>query len=429
MSLIAAEIGLGIAFTIISLAPSIPDWLKKNESPQIRVQIRTGLPQTEGLDEKARKETYSKLSMGGAVPNIVLFNANGDRIAHHRNKGGKKKMEQDAPHDVLADYFTKGSTQTPEYITITASGPDAICITSVTVTPPNTQEMWALVPGEIAAECSGRGKVWPWYYSAGSVQITSQDGKTKEDVRPRCLWIDKSGDYDGTYQESSVGFEGFQVHLPDFKLDNSKWKEWQGDLGQMYDSVSRFAVLQKLNDWQCPQKSDPPPPHSGERLPYKEVSACHPDIWHEKPSDDPALSKEEPEGVICLLEGMKPDNCLAMGKNRKRDDLREVSRSSITPRNHQIRRGYRWAGQLVWSQDPLVSVIALCKDKGTRGPAMYSEPEQKFCDVETHTLYPVCGNGPEECFDPLLNTTRASGNEKRELRPRYMDVQHWAKLN
>lgn len=164
MSLIAAEIGLGIAFTIISLAPSIPDWLKKNESPQIRVQIRTGLPQTEGLDEKARKETYSKLSMGGAVPNIVLFNANGDRIAHHRNKGGKKKMEQDAPHDVLADYFTKGSTQTPEYITITASGPDAICITSVTVTPPNTQEMWALVPGEIAAECSGRGKVWPWYY-------------------------------------------------------------------------------------------------------------------------------------------------------------------------------------------------------------------------------------------------------------------------
>ena len=248
MGTIAAELGLGLAFTIISLAPNIPDWMKHNDSPKIRVQVRTGLEHTPGQNEQQREDSYGKMSMGGAVPNVVLFNANGDRIAYHRNDGGKERMDHNTPHDIMVDYFKPGSTETPEYITVSASGPDALCITSVTVTPPNTQEMWAFVPGEIAGECTALGRNWPWFYSDASVQIQSSDGKTKEDVRPRCLWIDRSGDYDGTYQEASVPFEGFQVHLPDFKLDNSKWKEWQGDLHQMCDSVARFGVFEHLNE-------------------------------------------------------------------------------------------------------------------------------------------------------------------------------------
>lgn len=70
------------------------------------------------------------LNIGGAVPNVVLFNANRDRIAYHRNEGGKEKMEHNAPHDILVDCFDQGSTQTPEYISITASRPDAVCIIS-----------------------------------------------------------------------------------------------------------------------------------------------------------------------------------------------------------------------------------------------------------------------------------------------------------
>jgi hypothetical protein len=416
MGTIAVELGLGIAFTIISLAPSIPEWIKKNEGPKLRVQIRTGLPQTPGMDEKEREKEYDRVSMAGHVPNVVLFNAAGDRIAHYRNRKSEN-MGHNAPHDIFADYFDDKNTQTPEYITITASGPDAICITSVTVTPPNTQEMWAIVPGEVASECNKLGKNWSWGYSDASVQITSSDGKTKEDVRPKCLWIDKTGKRDGTLQENNIGYEGFMVHLPDFKLDNSKWKEWQGDLHQMCDSNARFAVHQQLNDLQCPVKFDPPPPQAGQTLPYPEAIACHPDLWHHEPKDDPALDERGAEEVECMFED---DNCI-LSRHR-----RSVIRATPTEKPYR-RDGNQFAGSLIWSQDERVSAIELCQDPASRQADLYSEREQKFCDMGNHKLYPVCGNGPEACFDPMQNVTRA-GNEKRELKPRYTEIQHWAKL-
>jgi hypothetical protein len=418
MGTIAVEIGLGIAFTIISLAPSIPEWIKKNDEPKLRVQVRTGLPQTTNMNEQEREEEYGKVNMGGHVPNVVLFNAAGDRIAHYRNKN-EENMGHNAPHDIYAEYFDKKNTQTPEYITVTASGPDAICITSITVTPPNTQEMWAIVPGEVASECNKLGKSWKWAYSDTSVQITRSDGKSKIDVRPKCLWIDRTGNRGGTVQENNVGSEGFQVHLPDFKLDNSKWKEWEGDLSQMCDSVSRFAVFEKLNNLQCPQKFDPPPPQAGQTLPYPEAAACHPDIYHSEPKDDPALDDRGVAEVECMILG---DNRCFLSRHR---------RSMINSEPARIFRnkaGNPFSGTLIWSQDMRVSAIELCQDPASRQADLYSEREQMFCDMETHTLYPVCGGGVEACFDPMQNVTRAAGNEKRELKPRYTKIHHWAKL-
>jgi hypothetical protein len=415
MAGVAAEIGLSLAFTLISLAPSIPDWLSKNDGPKLRVQIRTGLPTTEGMDENARKEEYEKVSMGGHIPNVVLFNAAGDRIAYYQN-ANNKKMGHNAPTDIYADYFDSENTQTPEYITITASADDAVCITSVTVTPPNTQEMWAMVPGEVASECNKRGKTWQWAYSDASVQIASSDGKSKEDVRPKCLWIDRTATNGPRTDPNSVGAEGFQIHLPDFKLDNSKWKEWEGDLSQMCDSVARFAVFETLNYLQCPQKFDPPPKYSGQVLPYPETSACHPDIWHSTPEDDPALSKEEAYGVQCKFNTQK---C--------HDDILN-RRGRTSPAQTHRRKRNPFAGELIWSQDTRVSAIELCQDPNSRQADLYSEREQMFCNMKTHTLYPVCGSGSEACFDPMENVTLSGGMEKRELTPRYTKIHHWAKL-
>ncbi|KAF2184700.1 hypothetical protein K469DRAFT_496934, partial [Zopfia rhizophila CBS 207.26] len=146
---LAAELGLGLAFTIISLARSIPDWIKKNDSPKTKVQVYMGIPPITPNDDKDK--IYKERSYSGSAPNIALFNMNRDRIGLYRNDNGKKMIGQNSPGDILVDYFKEDSTEKAEYVTVSASGPDAICITSVTVTTPNTDNMWAITPGEVAA--------------------------------------------------------------------------------------------------------------------------------------------------------------------------------------------------------------------------------------------------------------------------------------
>ncbi|KAF2689398.1 hypothetical protein K458DRAFT_484129 [Lentithecium fluviatile CBS 122367] len=418
MAGIAAELGLGVAFALMFLAPSLDQ--SQNDSPKIRVQIKVGLESADG-DEYEREEVYKNLNMGGAVPNVVLFNANGDRIAYHRNEGGNEKMEHNAPHDIFAEYFDQGSTQTPEYISVTASGSDAVCITSVSVTPPNTKEMWAFLPGEIAAECAGQGKTWPWFYSQASITVKSEDGFTEENVRPRCLWIDRSSEE----QAASVPFEGFSAHLPDFKVDNSKWEEWENDLFQMCASGARFEVYEHMNEKQCPQILTPPPEISGVGIPYDERPACHPDRFHGQPQEDPALDAEQAERVNCMFDDCQeettPDMIVTPINNKRSHQFGSLSR--------RRQKQKRWVGQMIWSQDETASAVDLCNDPGSRGPDFFSESEQKFCDMDTHKIFPVCSSEEVECFDPYQNITLHGGVNRRGLKRRYTNVKHWERLN
>jgi hypothetical protein len=70
-------------------------------------------------------------------------------------------------------------------------------------------------------------------------------------------------------------FQGFQVHLPDFKGDNKTFFGWQADPGQMCDSFARLGGYEILNVMMCPQIFSPVN-MAGESLLLSEISACMP---------------------------------------------------------------------------------------------------------------------------------------------------------
>lgn len=266
--------------TQISLAPMVPDWLKANDGPTINIKLMAGIPYLNSeqmQDQKKKEEEYAKQSFGGAVRKsnlacmiyehidemlnyttaiMTLFNQNGDRLAYHLNDSGKQKLGHGATKDYQATYHDGVDTQKPEYILVQASGPDAICLAAVTVTHPQSSDTYAFLPGETGKVCGDWNQEMfniSWSNSGQTVQFKSPDGKM-EAARPKCLWIDSPD----SGMTSATGIKGFQVHLPDFKLDNSRFKEWEGDTYQMCGSAARFGVFKALNEY---SKSELPSTH------------------------------------------------------------------------------------------------------------------------------------------------------------------------
>jgi hypothetical protein len=159
MSALFAEMGLSVAFTLISLAPMVPDLFKGAEpGPQTRINVMAGLPQLtqeQQKNQQSREEAYQEMSYGGCAPDVSLFNSNGDRVGYYRNICNNDKegdhINQNNIKDLWANYVTKGNTEKAEYITVSASGIDAICISAITVTFPNVGDTYAFLPGEVAA--------------------------------------------------------------------------------------------------------------------------------------------------------------------------------------------------------------------------------------------------------------------------------------
>lgn len=171
---------------------------------------------------------------------------NGDRLAYHLNDGGKDTISQGTTKEVQALYHNEGDNQTPEYILVQASGHDAICIAAITVTHPASSDTFAFLPGEVAQVCSDwdNNQDYAWSNSEVAIQFKGKDGTTAAE-RPKCMWIDSP---DGN-RDAATPWKGFQVHLHDFKMDNSRFKAWQDDPYHMCGSKARFGVYHALNEY------------------------------------------------------------------------------------------------------------------------------------------------------------------------------------
>jgi hypothetical protein len=132
----------------------------------------------------------------------------------------------------------------PEYMTLTASGTDAICLVAVTVTHPTSSDMFAFLPGEIASVCSDwdPDNDYNWAYSDTPVYFEYQGEQQMS--RPKCLWIDS---IDANSQRSTK-WKGMSVHFPDFKLDNSIFKSWERDPRQMCGAKARWGMWEEINE-------------------------------------------------------------------------------------------------------------------------------------------------------------------------------------
>jgi hypothetical protein len=452
-----AELGLSTAFTMISLAPMVPEWLRGNPQPQTKINVMVGLPPLSPKQQAEKDHIYKQLSYGGCAPEISLFNANGDRVGHYRNWNCDKVIDQNSPTDLWADYLKKGNTEKAEYITVAAAGTDAICISAVAVTYPTSSDTYAFLPGEVAAVCNNYKSEFDYYWSESetTVQFRSESGKT-QDGRPKCMWIDQA-DSDGN---KATHYEGFQVHLPDFKLDNSTFKTWQDDPSNMCDSLARFGSYDRLNPIMCPEIFSPAPSY-GKNLPLDTISACipaakdgttDPDVC-----DDDRFNYQDRYNMVEMYDRSCPadytwyDRCKFDGKcpSRRRSIFGAQSASSYSPPitsssssnrkkqgalattevgfpapDHPLQK--RFAGVLVKSRDITQSAVRVCESKGSIGPDFFSEHEQMFCDMTKRKLYPACtGGGEIGCFDLVNNETRVGELEKRGEQSAYLQVKEW----
>jgi hypothetical protein len=62
-----------------------------------------------------------------------------------------------------------------------------------------------------------------WSESEATIEFANPKTGTSAIARPKCLWIDKA-DKQGA---KAADYQGFQVHIIDFKLDNSTWAAWR----------------------------------------------------------------------------------------------------------------------------------------------------------------------------------------------------------
>jgi hypothetical protein len=162
------------------------------------------------------------------------------------NDGGKDTIGHGSMKELHATYHNAGETQKPEYIIVQSSGIDAICIAAVTVTHPASSDTYAFLPGEVCKTCGDwdPDNDYSWSNSAAVVQFKGPDGSTAE-ARPKCMWLDSPD----SNKAVATQWKGFQVHLPDFKMDNSKFKAWEGDPYHMCGSKARFGVFKDLNEY------------------------------------------------------------------------------------------------------------------------------------------------------------------------------------
>lgn len=425
MAELGANVGLGLAFTALGMAAFIPEWINKAKEDQdkdkIKVQFRTALPviQPEDQGDEHRKENiYKEVGYGGDIPNVSLFGPNGDRIGYY-NGGGKAQTDD----VVVVNLNPVGGWKkaSPEYISVSASGADAICITGITIIHPTTEIKYSFVPGEIAVICNtliqDDGAKYPVGESATSYKF-EKDGQ-EHIARPRCLALDKTDEQDGKIRQSSTRYEGFTARIIDFKPDNAIFQKWEDDLGQMCNSKARFAMWEKLNEMQYPQIFSPAP-DAGVLLPYKEVTPAHPDIWHSFPYDDPKLTKKEAEAVYIKLGRKDPTHTTSPvpGPLHKARSLGSGTDQVVRARRSQKVRNTQANHDPVHKQsveprDVQTSAIERCADENTQGPDLFSPEEQMFCATNRHVLFPACIEDlptPADCFDQDKEKIRYAGD-------------------
>lgn len=168
-----------MAFTLISFTPFLPGLFKRPEGPHTTVKLGVGTPHVDDTSKvKENADNAKKMSFGGDAPNIALFTSNGGRIGtYHSNKiinDANTAIDLDVMH-----WDKKGGMGPSAYITVSAGGPDAICISHVTVLDPTGSEGvgdYRFVPGEVAKECNNVGKDYPWFPSDAEMRI-SKDGQ------------------------------------------------------------------------------------------------------------------------------------------------------------------------------------------------------------------------------------------------------------
>jgi hypothetical protein len=353
--------------------------------------------------------------VGGPVPNVALFDVNGERIGFRRG-AGHGEMKSGEGTDVTIAPYADNDKADPEYVSISASSSDAVCIVAVTVVGADTNgaggaQQWGW-NGDFGKMC---GQVW--YPSRKS--ITDADA---EQIRPACIWISNDGRFP----------MGFTLHMPDFAGNTASGRinEYKQDNRFLCDSKPRQHFYSNLTEEQfselhcAPIFKDLPvvDPTSGMEDPSKVLvdgdTRCTPKIGDKVTQDDIIhLRKFAGAG----RNGMMPTYGIKRSRITGRKEDGDVDDKAVKEKRQTM---WPWPCEL--NHAVIVpngqSAKELCSHPNSAGPDFGNREEGFLCDMCARKLWPFCSNTVTTgCFDEQARAIRSSNPPTK----RYENLHLW----
>ena len=390
-------LALNGAFLALSMIPLAIEFFPKPYKAKTTVRIGVGLAQERDL---------SNGTIGGNIPNIALFDGNGNQIGTSQ---GKKTIKSGEFKDIVIKHHDHSYNAPAEYISITSGGTDQVCIAYLAITMASGDKNQFY--GDVGKQCGAK-----WYPSNLLVE-TNQNPEFK----PSCIWLDSPDPGTG-----NVFAQGFSFHVPDFGSNQVRAMGYQEDPATMCESKPRFHLWGSdlTSEKQC-------------------IPVFSPPLAYQPDGSDPIdTSLILVDGKVTCSPGpgvpMHPQINAPMNASKTMQ-----TESNGVKRRKKIRRSYQTCSDssVVISDHIAHSAQEVCDSATSMGPDFVSTMEGLYCDMCTHTIYDICtSNVTSGCFDmssqalkPGVNLQRRGVNAVRHAQHQswsvpaksYNRVVHW----
>ncbi|KAL9625291.1 MAG: hypothetical protein Q9160_000693 [Pyrenula sp. 1 TL-2023] len=396
-----AQAALNGVFLALTLIPLASEFFPKKYEASTTVRVAAGMT----------KPGEGGQSTGGFVPNIALFDPNGGRLGFMSGFGAGK-VGDGKYQDIKIPHIDPHNNRPAEYMSLSSSGTDAICIAYLGITWADGSNFKFF--GDTGQQCNK-----PWYPSNLPVPLPANPN-----YKPSCFWIDQP-------DSGSSGLPaGVSFHVTDFGTSTARAYAYQVDQKTMCESKPRLKFWEnvKMNELQCVPIFDPV-------LPYDSADGTDPEdkslLYVEgKRGCDPGPGEQVSPGALQQLRRYTTGrlrNPTYGVPNLKRDlDLDVEAPTKRVPAKRRI-GDFCNDGRIVVSDDSSHSARELCESPSSMGPDFYHTVEQLYCDMCSKHLYPVCTEiVTNDCFNKdTQKVVPKPGLQERAPEKKYDTLVDW----
>lgn len=394
---------VGAAFLFLSMPPIMSFYFPKAEQASTTVRVYAGASQPGAKD----------ISPGGNVPSIAVFDGNGGRLGFMNGKR-HGKIEDGSYKDVTVNHIDKHKNGPAEYVSISSSGTDALCIAALTFTMADTSTYTFF--GDVGKACGS-----DWYFSNLNFKTT-----TNSNYKPNCTWI-SSPESNGKNKFS----EGMSFHVPDFddlsSANSNRGADYAANLDTMCKSAPRWRTWPKISELNCIPIFNPPLPYqpNGEDPPNTALIVGVPGKTMCDPPVGTTPTGEQIRKLQAWTNFARASNGPTYGTKKRSlhdddpddDPPTDLIRSRQTIQQRRANNNACMDSEVIVSQADDHSARELCQSHTSAGPDFVHVKEGWYCDMCAHELWPVCSDKVlSGCFDMATHKMRpGAGLHGREL--------------
>ncbi|KAL3471452.1 hypothetical protein BJX99DRAFT_266770 [Aspergillus californicus] len=338
---------IGIGLMGISMIPLTQEFFPKPVPKYSKLRVAAGLHQPH--DDTA--------SLGGSMPGVALFDANGDRISF-KSGAGHGSIPDGNYHDIEIAPIHSQNTITPEYMSVSCGA--------------------------------------SWYHSNLAIQLNGQTYK------PSCFWI--GGPRQDNGRPTNDFPEGIGLHIIDFDSTEARQTQYSKHPETLCKSKPRLHMYQQLSEMSCLPVFDPP-------LDYVfNKGDTHFDRLHTqgKAMCEPSANDIDPFPTTAQKTKLQKWSGGLLSSATYGTKKRSTTEPEPEPEPESTFRGRcTHPHDLIESFHPDHTATELCHDWNSAGPDFVSHSEGLLCEMCTRILWPLCGGEVwEGCFDVVLKHIR-----------------------